>query len=263
MEDNSSYTYTYNADDIENQKPEKSLKAIFAVIIVLFLIAAVVLGVFFAKKKAQSDAETTTIPETTAEANMPMTEPVTQAPTYEAGTYSVNTGDVGILFRKDHAQSAETIVEIPDKTQLSITEIYTDDTATSEDYKYWGKTKYLGYEGWVTMKYLKKGLPEDVVTPDSYNTTEPETIATVNSGTTVGNYTAGEYKVSAEGSYLRFKQTPGRNTQVLGSVPDGTVVNVIEIVEIEETDDVYRYWGKISYNGYEGYISMAYLTKNN
>ena len=74
-------------------------------------------------------------------------------------------------------------------------------------------------------------------------------------------YSAGDYKVATGGSTLRFKKKPGRNTDVLASIPDGTAVAVLEVIEINETDDIYRYWGKISYNGHIGYVSMAYLAK--
>lgn len=269
MEDNTTYTYKYEK---ENEKSERSLKKYFAVIIVVFLIVAIVAGIVTGNVKAKKEAETTTEP------------PVTEAPaateppvddTYKPGTYSVNTGDVALRFRSEHNQDAQAILEIADKTKLEITEIYVDEAATDEVFKYWGKTKYLGHEGWITMKYLKKEYSENIITPDDYTdattaapqgetttavTTAP-TAESTTAGTATSKYSAGDYKVATGGSSLRFKREPGRNTEVLSSIPDGTTVAVLEVVEINETDDVYRYWGKISYNGYTGYVSMAYLTK--
>ncbi len=264
MEDNTTYTYKYEK---EQDKPIRSLKRYFAAVTVILLIAAVCCGIVAGKIQAKKEAETTTEPTVTE-------EPTSAAPpvddTYAAGSYSVNTGDVALRFRKEHSQDAETILEIPDKTKLDITEIYIDETATDEVFKYWGKTTYYGHEGWITMKYLKKEYSDGIVTPDDYTDTVSadgttasggEATTSGTAGTPSSKYSAGDYKVSVDGSTLRFKKEPGRNTEVLSSIPDGTAVAVLEVVEIEETDDVYRYWGKISYNGYTGYVSMAYLTK--
>ena len=277
MEDNTTYTYRYEKGE---DKPVRSLKKYFAVIIVLFFIGAVVCGIVAGKVNAKKEAETTTLPVST-------TEPETTAPaadeTYKPGPYSVNTGDVALRFRKEHNKDAEAILEIADKTKLEITEIFIDETATDEVFKFWGKTKYLGHEGWITMKYLKKEYSDNIITPDDYtdlttegassaNTTSPDATSVVttaaaeqtttsSAGTPSSKYSAGDYKVATGGSTLRFKKEPGRSTEVLASIPDGTAVAVLEVVEINETDDVYRYWGKISYNGYTGYVSMAYLSK--
>ena len=278
MEDNTTYTYRYEK---EQEKPARSLKKYFAVVIVVLLVAAVVCGIVAGKVKAENEAETTTAPVTTAEP-LPTEPPVDD--TYKPGSYSVNTGDVALRFRKDHSQDAEAILEIADKTKLEITEIYIDENATDEVFKYWGKTKFLGHEGWITMKYLKKEYSDNIVTPDDFtdavtesataagvttadttvpNVTKPaaESVTAGNSGTATSKYSAGDYKVATGGSTLRFKKKPGRNTDVLASIPDGTAVAVLEVIEINETDDIYRYWGKISYNGHIGYVSMAYLAK--
>ncbi len=264
MEDNTTYTYKY---EDEKEKPIRSLKNYFAAVIVVLFIGAIVCGIVAGKVKAKQEVETTTEPVAT-------TEPIaTEAPvddTYQPGTYSVNTGSVALLFRKEHNKDTDPILEIADKTKLEITEIFVDKTATDEVFKYWGKTTYLGHEGWITMKYLKKEYSDDIVTPENYtdsetsaNTTNQngETVTSGTVGTPSSKYAAGDYKVSADGSSLRFKKEPGRNAEVLASIPDGTAVAVLEVVEIDETDDVYRYWGKVSYNGYTGYVSMAYLSK--
>lgn len=151
MEDATTYTYKYEK---ENDKPERSLKVYFAVIIVVFFIAAVVAGIVTGKIKAKKEAETTTAPVTEAPATE-VTEPAVDD-TYQPGTYSVNTGDVALRFRAEHNKDAEAILEIADKTKLDITEIFVDENATDEVFRYWGKTKYLGHTGWITMKYLKR-----------------------------------------------------------------------------------------------------------
>lgn len=271
MEDATTYTYKYEK---ENDKPERSLKVYFAVIIVVFFIAAVVAGIVTGKIKAKKEAETTTVPVTEAPVTE-VTEPAVDD-TYKPGTYSVNTGDVALRFRAEHNKDAEAILEIADKTKLDITEIFVDENATDEVFRYWGKTKYLGHTGWITMKYLKKEYSDDIVTPDKMTDATAETTAptsteaaTAGETTTAGTqsatsapkYTAGNYKVATGGSTLRFKEKPGRETKVLENLADGTAITVTEIVEINDTDDVYRYWGKFTYNGQTGYASMAYLAK--
>lgn len=277
MEDTTTYTYRYEK---ENDKPEKSLKKYFAVIIVLFLVLATVIGIITGTSKARKEAETTTETPTT-EAPV-VTEPPAEEK-YKPGSYSVNSGTKGVIFRKDHSTDAESILLIPEKTKIEVTEIFVNANTSDEDVKYWGKVKYLGHEGWVSMRYLKKEYSDNIVTPDDITepttvpATEPTEKVTTEKVTDVNTtaektteaatsapaskYSPGSYKVATGGSVLRFKREPGRNTEVLATLADGTEVAVLEIVEINDTDDVYRYWGKISYNGHTGYVSMAFLKK--
>ena len=84
MEDNSNYTYTYEKE--EEAKPERSLKFIFAGVIVALAVLAIALGIFFGVRSA-TEPETTE-PETTTE--VVTTEAAPQSP-YNKGKYSVNT----------------------------------------------------------------------------------------------------------------------------------------------------------------------------
>lgn len=279
MEENSSYTYQYEKEKERN--PEKLLKIIFAVVIVALAVFAIVLGI--AKGVKDTPAETTTeAPETI--------EITTAAPElkYKPGQYAVNADGHSLVFRKDHSKDGDAILEIADKTELAILDVFYDENAESEDYEYWGQTEYKGHTGWVAMAYLEKRYSEGVVTPSDITTensaesTSAEAAGTTQAGeittaavigttsaegtssaesTTAAQskYKPGNFVVSTGGSGLRFKKTPGRDGEVILTVPDGTTVTVTEIVEIEDSDEVYRYWGKISYLGHTGYMSMAYL----
>lgn len=60
-----------------------------------------------------------------------------------------------------------------------------------------------------------------------------------------------KYIVTTEYTNLNIRKTP--NGDIIGTVPKGTVINVIEIVNDGN-------WAKISYNGIIGYCSTKYLT---
>lgn len=287
MEDNSNYTYTYEKE--EEAKPERSLKLIFAGVIVALAILAIALGIFFGVRSA-SEPETTT-EETTTEVTT--TLPASKSP-YNEGKYSVNTEGKALFFRKDHSKDADTILEIDDKTELDIVEIFHDETADVDDYMYWGKTTYKGHTGWVAMKYMKKAYSDNVVTPDDISTTEGEsttlageeatsetestTLLVLPENTTAGQdvsgtteattaasnskYSAGDYTVSTGGSTLSFRKAAGKDSEKILDISDGTKLTVVEIVDIgADHSESMRYWGKVSYNGYTGYVCMAYMKR--
>lgn len=284
MEDNSNYTYTYEKE--EEAKPERSLKLIFAGVIVALAVLAIALGIFFGVRSA-SEPETTTEESTTEEIT---TVPVPKSP-FPEGKYSVNTDGKALFFRKDHSKDSDTILEIDDKTELDIVEVFHDETAEIDDYMYWGKTTYKGHTGWVAMKYMKKAYSDNVVTPDDITTTtadesttagneptsetESTTILVLPENTTAqqaseeqttaastSKYSAGDYSVSTGGSTLSFRKAAGKDAEKILDIPDGTKLSVVEIVDIgAEHSESMRYWGKVSYNGYTGYVCMAYMKR--
>lgn len=281
MEDNSNYTYTYEKE--EEAKPERSLKFIFAGVIVALAVLAIALGIFFGVRSA-TEPETTE-PETTTE--VVTTEAAPQSP-YNKGKYSVNTEGRALFFRKDHSKDADTILEIDDKTELDIVEIFHDETAEVDDYMYWGKTTYKGHTGWVAMKYMKKAYSDNVVTPEDIPTTEaesttanaeaptveaesttlmilPENTTAAAESTTAASgskYTAGDYTVSTGGSTLSFRKAAGKDSEKILDLSDGTKLTVVEIVDIgADHSENMRYWGKVNYNGYTGYVCMAYVKR--
>ena len=92
--------------------------------------------------------------------------------------------------------------------------------------KGWGKTTYNGVTGYICMDYVKK----DGNTSSSAD---------------------GSYKINASPS-LRIRSGRGTNYKQVGSIPNGKVVSVT---------DVSQNWGKVTYSGKTGYISMQYAIK--
>lgn len=90
-------------------------------------------------------------------AQTPGEESTTLAPSsrYNPGDYVVNSGSVGLRFKKTPAANGEVITVIPSGTAvtvLRIVEVESDD----EVYRYWGEVKYDGNTGYLSMAYLKK-----------------------------------------------------------------------------------------------------------
>lgn len=89
-------------------------------------------------------------------------ETVTSAPT-SASTNSGAEGAMGkyivdaqpsLNLRDGHSVDALSIAQIPDKAEITITDVYHDEDSTDSYTKYWGKTTYGGITGWVAMGYL-------------------------------------------------------------------------------------------------------------
>ncbi|MBP3414331.1 MAG: cell wall-binding repeat-containing protein [Clostridia bacterium] len=62
----------------------------------------------------------------------------------------------------------------------------------------------------------------------------------------------GRYRISTSGSSLRIRATPSTDAAQVGTVPNGVTVNVTEVSSN---------WGKTTYNGISGWISLDYATK--
>ena len=74
----------------------------------------------------------------------------------------------------------------------------------------------------------------------------------VTSGSTSGSTsTSVKYTITGEPS-LRVRQGRGTNTSILTTIPKGKTVDV---------SDIQNNWGKVTYNGKTGYISMSYTQK--
>lgn len=283
MEDNNNYTYTYEK---ENKKAtDRPVKAIFAVVIAALLVLSVALGILFGMQETDTEETTTQAPETTTEEIVETTTLPEEL--YKTGDYIVATDGYSLRFRKDHAKDAESITDIPDKTQLTVTEIYYDETA-EEDFKYWGQVVYLGHTGWVTMCYLENAFSEDIVTPEELPTQdEPTSVESTTAAQTQQNpptetttaaspsvtetttqataskYTAGDYKIATGGYTLTFRQSASATATAIMNIADGTQITVLEVVDTGAANGNTRYWGKIIHLGHTGYVAMAYLEKVN
>ena len=252
MEENRNYTYTYQKKE---NKQKNTIGIIIAVFALVAFIGAAAIGSSIGRKKAKKEISATESQTVT----QPAEESTTAASvSYRTGPYSVNTGGYTLLFRKEPRKDSEAYLEIPDKKDIEVIEVYYDESAEDENYRYWGKIDYLGYTGWVAMNYLKKEYSDSVVTPED-DTTTTESVS--NARISQDEYEPGVYMVSTDGSTLRFKEEPSAVANVIASLPDGLIVTVTEIIEVESDDEVYRYWGKLDYEGHTGYVSMRYLEK--
>lgn len=91
----------------------------------------------------------------------------------------------------------------------------------------WGKVTYNSVTGYVSMSYLTK--------------------------VTTSSSTSGTYKINASPS-LRIRSGRGTKYKKLGSIPYGKTVTVT---------DIKSNWGKVTYSGVTGYISLQYAVKQN
>ena len=257
MEDNRNYTYTHKKNQSGNTRTIAMLVLVFSLILLAIALFA---GIMSGSKKANKDlaSQQTTLPEITT--LPPETTTTGIETTFKVGTYKVDTGGSSLLFRKEPKKDADSFLELSDGTEVEIYEIVYDENATEQAYACWGKADHLGYTGWLAMAYLVREYSGSIVTP-SENSTSPvaDTTEASVAWQESGAYPTGDYNVSTGGSTLRFKETPSRDGKVIDSLPDGLLVTVTKVVEVEDEDEVYKYWGLVSYNGKEGYVSMAYL----
>ena len=199
---------------------------------------------------SQEAASSTTEPESTTEASL-----------YRPGQYIVDTDGSALNMRKSASLNSEPLTKIPNKTSVTITEIFHDENASvgKGEIEYWGKCSYSGETGWVAMKYLKKdasAAPDD--TTGSENTTADGDTSTTAAST---KYAPGRYTVETGGWGLSMRYEPNRDSEAYDAVGDGEILNILEVVESQSSDPDYRYWGKIEYDGETLYVSMAYLEK--
>ncbi len=289
MEDNNTYTYTYRR---EKKKEVQRTRMIIIVIYAILAVICIILGVLFGNRSAVR-AHEDELSSQQAEAEKTTEEPTTEEPSpYKPGEYAVSTEGYSLKFRKDHSTGSDVYLEISDGTKLTVEEIFRDETAalSGSDIEYWGKITYKGYTGWVAMNYLKKAYSDNIVTPDDISTTaesttqppetttqapvstteaptepasqtEPSEVTTEEATTAAPKYTAGDYVVSTGGYTLTFRKSASRDGETILSIEDGTKLVVTKIVETSDGNEVYRYWGQVTYKGHTGYVSMAYLKK--
>ncbi|MBQ5602430.1 MAG: SH3 domain-containing protein [Clostridia bacterium] len=72
----------------------------------------------------------------------------------------------------------------------------------------------------------------------------------------VDNYPTGDYLIDADGG-LRLREKASTGSSVLAMIPDGTIVTITETLEIDGASSN-RWWGKTTYNGKTGWISLDY-----
>lgn len=153
------------------------------------------------------------------------------------GTYTVKskTGDKYIYMYKN-ADNDCLIATIPNDAVIQVDEI-TDKMA---------KTTYNIYTGWVYLEdisYSPDAKPDDIPTTAAQTTTAPDDTDSPD---------AGEYTVtlSSDSSPLNVRDMPSLDGTKIATLSNGETVTVTEIQDG---------WGKISIDGTDGWVSMAYL----
>ncbi|MCR5636098.1 MAG: SH3 domain-containing protein [Clostridiales bacterium] len=146
---------------------------------------------------------------------------------YTPGTYRVTTQGGNLNLRSSPSSSAAAPTTVPNGTLVVVTEFSNG----------FGKTTYGGYTGWMSMDYLTFVSSSTTTTTDT------------SGGTT--SYTPGTYKVTTQGGNLNLRSSASSNAAAPTTVPNGTLVVVTEFS---------NGFGKTTYNGYTGWLSMSYLT---
>lgn len=122
-------------------------------------------------------------------------------------------------FRAEHNTYCTVYCVIPEETKVKVTEVY----------DVWGKISYDGKTGWISLDYSTL-----IDAPDEATTKQAAS----------SEYICGKYTLSAN---MNFR-----------TAPDGTVITIIPgetTVKVTQTEDE---WGKVSYNGTTGWISLQY-----
>ncbi len=286
-------------DDTVKEKKggEKVLKIVLGAVIVALIVVVVLVSLLLGTGAGKDD-ETTLPEETTISAG---TEEITTsaAEKYKAGQYTVNVGENGRLnLRKEASKDAEQLITVPNGQLLTVTEVIYDATA-EEGSQYWGKSSYLGWEGYVAMVYLANAYSSSIVTPGEVTTAETEattgaaeetttaastetttkkpnettTAASTSEATTAkpaettttanssvtGATTPGKYTVDAQ-PYLNMRDDHNVGALAIAQIPDKETVTVVEVYHDSKSTDKYtQYWGKITYAGITGWVAMGYL----
>lgn len=160
-----------------------------------------------------------------------------------AGTYIVSTDGGSLNLRSYASTSGEVITKMPDGAEVQVIE--SDGS--------WALVTYNGINGYCSMDYLT-AVSESIDSSETSSTTTTESTTTTAAATTesLSEEFAGDYIVSAGGSYLNMRSGMSTSKSIVAQIPDGSEVTVTAA-----NDD----WAAVEWNGKSGYCSMAYLVK--
>ena len=245
--------------------PDKSVKTLIGVLVAVLLVLVILLGVFVAmrKKNANKPANSGNVATASDAVSTTVPEPVTtEAELYPVGDYIVSA-EGSLRLREDHSTDAKHIMSVPSGTKLTITEVFIDENAATPEEKFWGKTDYKGWTAWVAMNYLSKaaGTGTEATTAEGESgmagaTTLPgETTTKSASG---AKYEVGKYVVTAD-EFLRVREDHDVESEAVSQIDAGEEITILEIYHDEDAEDsTLEYWGKVSYDGYIGWVAMHY-----
>ncbi|MBQ2750573.1 MAG: SH3 domain-containing protein, partial [Clostridia bacterium] len=140
----------------------------------------------------------------------------------KTGTYKI-TVDNGVNLRSGAGTSYSKVGAIPYNKTVTVTQVKDG----------WGKTTYSGTTGWFSLEYAKL--------VEASTSTETETES---GGTATDN------KIYITTAALNLRKGPATSYDRYTVIPDGAKIS------ISETKNG---WGKTSYGGYTGWVSMDYV----
>ncbi len=153
------------------------------------------------------------------------------------------TAEPSLRLRSGPGTNYSILVNVPYGTVITI-------TAVSNG---WGKTTYSGKTGWVSLDYVTR-----VTNPTTTTTTRPTTTATTKktttttrTTTTTTNSSSYQGRVTADPS-LRLRSGPGTSYSTLTYIPYGTIITITAVS---------GGWGKTTYNGKTGWVSLDYVAR--
>ena len=141
----------------------------------------------------------------------------------------VNADTGNVNFRTDAGTGTSVIAEIPNGTELQITDLQYN----SNDGFLFGKTVYRGNSGWISLRQTT------ILEGNGYPTID-FTVA-----------------VTAEAGLLNFRQGAGTGYAVIQEIPNGTILRITNL-QYNSADNYF--FGQTSYNGYIGWVSIRQTT---
>lgn len=161
-----------------------------------------------------------------------------------AGTYTVVTNGTGLNMRSQPTTASTILLKIPEGTEVQV--IKSNGS--------WASVTYDGISGYCSMDYLVPAEETETTTTASTTavTTTTTTTSAVTSTEALSEEYAGEYIVSAGGSYLNMREGRGTSYSIVAQIPDGSSVTVTAADED---------WAAVTWDGNSGYCSMDFLVK--
>ena len=239
MEDNENYTYSYRRDKLrERQRLMYIVLGGFAVLLIIAAVIGAVAGNKSAVKQYEKE-ETGTQKSAVQVTQAPATQPAKQEPKPTVvGVFEVDTEELNI--RSSHSMGDNIIGQLSEGDRVTVIEVF-ENSDPEASVSRWGRISYNGQPGWVAMYLLKE-------------VEEPETVS-------VDKYTPGNYKTT---SSVRLRSGHSTSDNSIETLDADTLLTITEIfTDSNATEENVRYWGKTSYGGNTGWVSMYYLTPAN
>ena len=255
----------HHEDRYDDGRPKKgsdrSVKTLIGILIAVLLVFVILLGVFAAMREKGKTPANSNLTATVTDADTVSEVPTTEDELYPVGEYVVSA-EGSLRLREDHSTDSKHIMSVPSGTKLTITEVYIDKDAATNEEKFWGQTVYKGWTAWVAMAYLTRSTSAGETT-----TLEGESELTVSGVTGVGEtttssssktYATGKYVVTAD-EFLRIREDHDVSSEAISQINAGEKITILEVYHDADADDAtLEYWGKVSYDGYVGWVAMHY-----